>query len=64
MEILFEGHFIRISGPDANDRILLRRLAAFQSNMQCVYRVRYNGILRLLKRWPKTPTMNANETAG
>jgi hypothetical protein len=64
MEILSEGQFIRISGPGAIDRILLNRLAAFKNNMLCVYRVRYNGILRLLKRWPKTLTMNANETTA
>ena len=64
MEILSEGHFIRAYGPGTIDRILLNHLAAFQCNMLCVYRVRYNGILRLLKRWPKTLTMNANETTA
>ena len=64
MEILSEGHFIRTNGPGTIDRILLNHLAASQSNMFCVYRVRYNGILRLLKRWPKTLTMNANETTA
>ena len=33
MEILSEGHFIRVSGPGAIDRILLNHLAAFQSNI-------------------------------
>ena len=64
MEILSEGHFIPIPGPGGIVWILLNRLAAFESNMLCAYRLRYNGILRLLKRWPQTMSMNANETTA